>query len=295
MKRVFCFLLLGLFLFIHQCIFAEDEIPKLLNFQGRVTVDDQPFTGTGQFKFALVSLDGLTAYWSNDNTSVNGSEPSSGVAVFVRDGIYSVVLGGTGMTPIPESLFAEQANLFLRVWFDNGTYGFEQLEPDQRILPVGYAVRASVADKLKDPDKIVISGEIDSRDEGDEFYDIPYGYKWNPNTWSWDNKYSRMGVKNIPIADLDFTDMPMVNIYYASSSDSSEWHNSLFALMTKEGRQTYSASKNESYISFRVVNNMLKLSWLHLRNREDPNSTPFASYKSGSPSYNVFYKIVIVK
>ena len=100
MKKISLFLTALFLVFVTTIAFAEGDVPKLLNFQGRVSVDGQPFTGTGQFKFALISLDGLTTYWSNDDTSVNGSEPSSGVAVFVRDGIYSVVLGGSGMTPI---------------------------------------------------------------------------------------------------------------------------------------------------------------------------------------------------
>ncbi len=41
-------------------------VPLLLNFQGRVTVDGTVFTGTGQFKFALVNADGSQSYWSND-------------------------------------------------------------------------------------------------------------------------------------------------------------------------------------------------------------------------------------
>ena len=186
-----------MFIFVGQGdLTAQDSIPTLLNFQGRVTVEGQPFTGTGQFKFAIVSTDGLTTYWSNDDTSVNGNEPSSGITVFVKDGIYSVVIGENGMTPIPESVFTDNNDVSLRVWFNNGAYGFEQLEPDQRFLSAGYALRASVADTVKDSGRITISGEIDSRDSGDEFYDIKNGTRrWWDNGWHEEDIYMRKAVK----------------------------------------------------------------------------------------------------
>jgi len=283
MRKISLFLTVLCFVLVTNIVFAEGDVPKLLNFQGRVSVDGQPFTGTGQFKFALISLDGLTTYWSNDNTSTNGSEPSSGVAVFVRDGIYSVVLGGSGMTPMPESVFANNDDVSLRVWFNDGTYGFEQLEPDQRILSVGYAVRASVADTVKDSGRIIISGEIDSRNAGDEYYDIKTGKKrWWDGTWHEEDIYTRMAVKNIPVADLDISDMPMVNIYFAPSDDSTEWIDSDW---------TY----KQEYMSFKILNNQIKLSYPHLMDRDALDSIPYISYISRSYSYNVFYKIVIVK
>ena len=58
-----------------------------------------------------------TSYWSNDGTSVNGSEPSAAVSVGVTDGLFAVVLGDTtlpNMTAIDASLFA-QPNLQLRI------------------------------------------------------------------------------------------------------------------------------------------------------------------------------------
>ena len=295
MKKISLFLTSLFLVFAVTIAFAEGDVPKLLNFQGRVSVDGQPFTGTGQFKFALISLDGLTTYWSNDDTSVNGSEPSSGVAVFVRDGIYSVVLGGSGMTPIPETVFTNNSDVSLRVWFNDGTYGFEQLEPDQRILSVGYAVRASVADTVKDSGRIIISGEIDSRDQGDETYDLYIGQSYNYSTWQMEDIYSRQAVKNIPVAELDISDMPMVNIYYASSAEPTEWHEHITGLITKEGGDSNTALMSQSYLSYRILNNQIKLSYPHLKDRDDPISVPFISYVSGSPSYNVFYKIVIVK
>jgi hypothetical protein len=47
------------------------------------------------FKFALVNADGKSTYWSNDGTSVDGSEPQASVAVPVNGGLYDDLLGNT--------------------------------------------------------------------------------------------------------------------------------------------------------------------------------------------------------
>jgi hypothetical protein len=129
------------------------QVPNLVNYQGRVAVDAVNFEGTGQFKFALVNGDGTTTFWSNDDTSVAGSEPGAAVSLTVSKGLYSVLLGDTSlanMSAIPQSAFAE-ADVRLRVWFDDGVNGSQLLTPDQRIAPSGYlsdgaVTTASIAD-----------------------------------------------------------------------------------------------------------------------------------------------------
>ncbi len=69
------------------------QVPSLLNYQGRVIVGNTNFSGTGQFKFALVNSAGNATYWSNDGTSNNGSEPSASVSLTVTNGLYAVLLG----------------------------------------------------------------------------------------------------------------------------------------------------------------------------------------------------------
>ena len=102
------------------------------------------FEGAGQFKFALVNADGTTTYWSNDGTSTAGSEPTDAVSLTVTKGLYSVLLGDTAlahMTAIPATVFTNP-DVRLRVWFNDGTHGFQHLAPDQRIAAVGYAMMA---------------------------------------------------------------------------------------------------------------------------------------------------------
>lgn len=134
---------------------AIAPVPLAVNFQGRVTVDgvnfDSTFAGhAGTFKFALVNADGSSTYWSNDGTSISGSEPVAAVNLPVSKGIYSILLGDTAapfsMVAISPDVFSH-ADVRLRIWFNDGTHGFELLTPDHQIGSVGFAMTAqSVAD-----------------------------------------------------------------------------------------------------------------------------------------------------
>ncbi len=122
---------------------ASAQVPQMINYQGRVAVGDPAvnFDGTGEFRFALVNANGSTSYWSNDGTSTEGSEPTAAVSLTVTKGLYSVLLGAN-MTAITPSVFTN-ADVRLRVWFDDGSNGSQLLTPDQRIAAVGYAMVAS--------------------------------------------------------------------------------------------------------------------------------------------------------
>jgi hypothetical protein len=123
---------------------AYAQVPQMINYQGRVAVGGTNFTGAGQFKFALVNTNGSQTFWSNDGTSVGGSEPANAVSLSVSDGLYSVLLGDislTNMTAIPATVF-NNSDVRQRVWFNDGAHGSQLLTPDQRIASVGYAVIA---------------------------------------------------------------------------------------------------------------------------------------------------------
>src|SRR5881227_2903240 len=123
------------------CANLHAQVPQLINYQGRVVVGTSNFNGSGQFRFALVNAAGTTTFWSNDGTSVNGSQPTNAVSLSVSSGLYSVLLGDTAitnMTAIPTSVF-NNSDVRLRVWFNDGSTGSQQLTPDQRIAAVGYA------------------------------------------------------------------------------------------------------------------------------------------------------------
>jgi hypothetical protein len=124
---------------------VKAQVPQIINYQGRVSAVGALFTGTAQFSFALVSPGGTSSYWSNDGTSTGGSQPTASVSVLVNQGLYSILLGDTniaGMTAIPTTVFSN-ADVRLRIWFDDGVHGSELLTPDQRIASVGYAQMAA--------------------------------------------------------------------------------------------------------------------------------------------------------
>ena len=123
----------------------QAQVPQIINYQGRVAVGTVNFNGSGAFKFALVNEAGTLSFWSNDGTSVAGSEPTDAVTLTVVKGLYSVLLGDaslTHMTPIPNSVFAN-SDVRLRIWFNDGTNGSQLLTPDQRLAAVGYAMTAA--------------------------------------------------------------------------------------------------------------------------------------------------------
>lgn len=82
-----------------------------------------------------------TTFWSNDGTSVAGSEPSASVSVGVTNGFFNVALGDTtlaNMTAISAPVFS-QPNLQLQIWFNDGTQGFAALSPVQNLTATPYA------------------------------------------------------------------------------------------------------------------------------------------------------------
>lgn len=104
--------------------------------------------GSGYTSTPTVTIDppppniAYTTYWSNDGTSVNGSEPASAVSVAVSNGLFTVILGDTtlpNMAPMNASIFA-QPYLQLRIWFNDGTHGFAALNPVQPLTPAPYAI-----------------------------------------------------------------------------------------------------------------------------------------------------------
>jgi N-acetylneuraminic acid mutarotase len=126
-------------------------------YQGRVFSKNEPFSGSGRFKFAFVNAAGTTTYWSHDGTSSGGAAPSGFLTVPVNLGAYAVALGDPdlpGMSVIDPEIFDHDAVL-LRVWFDDGDNGFQQLSPDQPVQATGYAMMA-----LSVPDGSIGSAQL---------------------------------------------------------------------------------------------------------------------------------------
>lgn len=103
--------------FISLSLWAQ--VPQLISYQGRLGAGGTNFSGMGQFKFALVNGTGAVSFWSNDGTSVGGSQPAAALALSVSQGLFNVLLGDVtvpNMTVIPASVFRapRKYKLFIR-------------------------------------------------------------------------------------------------------------------------------------------------------------------------------------
>ena len=118
----------------------------MLHYQGSFDANGVPYSGPATMRFALVSPDGGTTHWSNDGTSVGGSEPTTGVSVILENGACAVALGDVGlanMRALKPSVAASAPDLHLRVWFDDGVNGSQRQEPDAALASVPYALVAA--------------------------------------------------------------------------------------------------------------------------------------------------------
>jgi len=109
--------------------------------QGRVLISGKAFEGTGAFRFALVDTAG-NLVWNHQGTT---GEPTTDLTLEVKGGFYSIALGDpgvAGMADLPASLFTSYAGLKLRIWFNDGTNGLQQLGTDQALLVAPYALSA---------------------------------------------------------------------------------------------------------------------------------------------------------
>ncbi len=128
------------------------DVPFVMNYQGSVkTTGGMPYNGNGYFKFAIIDPAGTTSYWSNDNTSAVGSEPTASVEIPVSNGLFSVKLGDTSVinmtTDLSGTVF-DNTNTYVRTWFSDDGATFTVLSPDQRIVSGGYAIHAQYAETL---------------------------------------------------------------------------------------------------------------------------------------------------
>ena len=140
--------IVGFVTFLALAVYIAYAVPPVLNYAGQVAVNGEAFNGNGLLKFALVNADGNVTYWSNDGTSIAGSEPQASVAVSVNGGLYSILLGNTaqqGMGAIAPFVFAQHTDAKLRVWFSDGVNGFQQLSPDRPFASVPYAFSAGTS------------------------------------------------------------------------------------------------------------------------------------------------------
>ena len=136
------FLTKALFFFIlFPCIYSFGVI---LPHQGRVSVSGTPFDGNASFQFALVDQAG-NVVWNHEGGNVT-TTPTSVLTLEVVNGFYKCSLGDTsinGMSSLSSDLFDINNQLSLRIWFNDGIYGLQQLGTDQPLHVAPYALSAS--------------------------------------------------------------------------------------------------------------------------------------------------------
>jgi len=94
---------------------AQGSVPTTVSYQGRVTVDGEPFHGDGLFKFAILDSQGRST-WSNDGTSSDGSEPADFVGLQVEQGLFNVLLGDSSlMEPLNAEVLRRRQHLLAGV------------------------------------------------------------------------------------------------------------------------------------------------------------------------------------
>jgi formylglycine-generating enzyme required for sulfatase activity len=130
-----------LFFILFPCIYSFGVI---LPHQGRVSVSGTPFDGNASFQFALVDQAG-NIVWNHEGGTVS-TDPTSVLTLEVINGFYKCNLGDSsinGMTSFSSNLFDINNQLSLRIWFDDGINGLQQLGSDQPLHVAPYALSTS--------------------------------------------------------------------------------------------------------------------------------------------------------
>jgi len=133
-----------------MAVTSSNPPPSMISYQGYITVDGSPYSGTGYFKFAVVdsvSDDGSINYWANDGSTIG--DPSTFVTLTVSSGLFKILLGDTSLPGmdygIDATVFSE-TDTYLRVWFSETGSAFQALNPNSQFASTPYALRAQVAD-----------------------------------------------------------------------------------------------------------------------------------------------------
>ncbi|MBI3610171.1 MAG: hypothetical protein HY204_05660 [Nitrospirae bacterium] len=155
-QRSLLFLLALILILSQREVSAQSSIPLMIPHSGTVTVGGTPFNGNGFFKFAIVNKDctlspvgaACATLWSNDNTLGAGVEPALAVKIPVTNGAFTVKLGDTALTnmlALPAATDPPPAEAYLRIWFNDGATGSQQLSPDRQLVSVLYAYHSETA------------------------------------------------------------------------------------------------------------------------------------------------------
>ena len=97
-----------LFWLLSQSLFSANPVP----YSGKIDIRGVNYFGEVQFAFSLHDGNGTT-HWRN------GNQAGETIKVSIRNGRYTVLLGGQGMNPLVPTLFLDHEELYLKVEMDN--------------------------------------------------------------------------------------------------------------------------------------------------------------------------------
>jgi ELWxxDGT repeat protein len=120
----------------------------VLPHQGRILISGSAYDGKGNFRFALVDQTGKIV-WNHEGGT---EEPKTDLTIDVENGFYQCRLGDTsinGMAELPDSLFDISSPLKLRIWFNDGTNGYQQLGHDQNLMISAYSITSKRTESEK--------------------------------------------------------------------------------------------------------------------------------------------------
>ncbi len=123
------------------CVYSFADVPKMINFQGRLTDASGKFVSDGNYSLTF------KIYADSTGGSSKWSETQS---VAVSKGLFNTILGS--QTPIPDSIFN-----YTNTWLGIQVGADPEMTPRQRLSSLGYAYRGAKADTSnysKDADKL---------------------------------------------------------------------------------------------------------------------------------------------
>jgi hypothetical protein len=117
---------------------------------GKLPPPHEQASGTMQFKFVYMHTWTPTAFWSNDGTSKDGSEPNASLPLRIVKGRFLAKL------PVKQQSVT-QSEFLVRVWFAAAAGGvFQQMESDFRLL----CAELDPDKKSPPPVDVWITGEV---------------------------------------------------------------------------------------------------------------------------------------
>ena len=126
MTKNTCLIIFPLFLLFFFGL--QNPVP----YTGKIDIRGVNYYGEAQFAFSLHDGNGTT-HWRN------GKQPGETIKVTIRNGRYTVLLGGQGMNSLAPELFLNHDKLYLKVKFDTGMEGSSS--PCSRSINYRYSSR----------------------------------------------------------------------------------------------------------------------------------------------------------